>query len=189
MSVHQRARHLDAPRRQDRDTRDQTLLWRARRAARGILDQVDDRATCWARPAASRRVSRAGRAPSDRAADHQPRRAGSGVRPRLRGRTEARRSRSSMRSRTRSASAAPTRPCCSSVTRDRLRLQDADRTADCRRIAEYLEPCFPAICNLQCRNSAIMKIAVCIKQVPDPRLAAAAERSGPGFASRMPLTR
>ena len=40
--LHQRARHLDAARRQGRDARDQDGLRRAREQARGLLDEVDD---------------------------------------------------------------------------------------------------------------------------------------------------
>ena len=58
--------------------------------AGGVVDQVDDRAPARRRRRPRGRHHRARRAPPDRAADDQPRRARSGVRSRLRARTQAR---------------------------------------------------------------------------------------------------
>ena len=115
--LHQRARHVDAARRQGRDDRHQALLRRAREVAGRLVDQVDDRASArrGRRPRGGHHGAR--RPPSGRAADHQPRPSGRGVRSRLRARTRSGRWRSSTRCRTRSASAAPTRRCCSSDTK------------------------------------------------------------------------
>ena len=74
-AVHQRARDLDAARRQGRDHRHQARLRRARQEARGELDQVDDRAPAGRGRRASRRSSRSSRSATGRPADHQLRHA------------------------------------------------------------------------------------------------------------------
>ena len=92
------------------------LLRRPRAQAGDFVDQVDDRPPARRRRRPRSRHHRARGAPADRAADDQPRRSGSGMRPGLRAAHEAGRCRSATRCRTRSASAAPTRRCCSRNT-------------------------------------------------------------------------
>ena len=118
--LRERARHLDAARRHQRDPGHQARVRRARAAAPGERHQVDDRPP-------DRRLGRArdaghGEDARDRHhhADHQPRQPRSRVRPRLRPAHRAAAPTCATRSPTRSASAAPTRrSCCGDGTAER----------------------------------------------------------------------
>ena len=111
--LHQRARHIDAGRRHDRDARGQARSSATHaREARGRLDEVDDRPSARRGGRVGDRDHRArGRARRRRAAHDQLRDARSGVRPRLRSQYRANACRSGPRSTTPSASAARTRRC------------------------------------------------------------------------------
>ena len=82
--LHQRARHLDADQRSDRDARRQDAVRRARLQAGDVVDQVDDRPPARRRRRPRGRHHRARDQAPDRAADDQPRQPRSGLRPRLR---------------------------------------------------------------------------------------------------------
>ena len=88
--LHQRARHVDAARRQDRDARHQALFRRPRAQAGDFVDQVDDRAPARRAGGLEAGITALAVHHQVRAADDQPRRARSRVRPRLRAEHEAR---------------------------------------------------------------------------------------------------
>ena len=139
-----RARHRHADRRSLRDAPLQAGVRRRRLPHPDQLDQVDDgalpRHLVDDRGAGhARRAARA-----DRAADAEPRRARSRVRPRLRAAGAARRSTTASRCRWRSRSAATTRRCCSRArSRGEHRLEGG---RDARSVSPPAAPSSPATC-------------------------------------------